>query len=206
MQVKAVVFDVGNVLIEWQPERYFDAQIGRNRREALFDAVDLHGMMTRIDEGGVFGDVVEETALAHPGWSHEIRWFRDRWNDLAGPEISHSVRLLRALRAKGMPCFALSNFGRENFPMSEAAYPFLTEFDRRYISGVMKLAKPNPAIYAEVESDCGLSPNTLLFADDRADNIEAAAKCGWHTHLFTTPDRFGADLVERGLLSPEEAQ
>ncbi|MEM6587843.1 MAG: HAD family phosphatase [Pseudomonadota bacterium] len=206
MQVDAVVFDIGNVLIGWQPEQYFDAQIGESRRRALFDAVDLHGMMTRIDEGGVFGDVVEATALAHPDWGDEIRWFRDRWNDLAGPEITRSVRLLRALRAKGMPCFALSNFGRENFPLSEAAYPFLTEFDRRYISGVMKLAKPNPAIYAEVETDCGLQPGALLFADDRADNIEAAAARGWQTHLFTTPDRFAADLIARGLLTQQEAQ
>ncbi|MEL7252532.1 MAG: HAD-IA family hydrolase [Pseudomonadota bacterium] len=206
MQVEAVVFDIGNVLIGWQPERYFDARIGEERRRALFGAVDLHGMMQRIDEGGVFGDVVEETALAHPKWTHEIRWFRDHWGDLAGPEITHSVRLLRALRAKGIPCFALSNFGRENFPLSEAAYPFLKEFDRRYISGEMKLAKPDPAIFAAVEADCGLAPGALLFADDRADNTDAAAACGWQTHLFTTPDLFAADLVARGLLEPQEAQ
>lgn len=206
MQVEAVVFDIGNVLIGWQPERYFDAQIGREQREALFRAVDLHAMMTRIDEGGVFERVVEQTALAHPDWSDEILWFRDRWNDLAGPEITHSVRLLRALRTKGTPCFALSNFGRENFPMSEAEFPFLTEFDRRYISGVMKLAKPDPAIYAAVEADCGLDPASLLFADDREDNIAAAAARGWQTHLFTAPDRFANDLVARGLLTQEEAR
>ncbi len=206
MQVEAVVFDIGNVLIGWQPERYFDTRIGPARRRALFDAVDLHGMMQRIDEGGVFGDVVEETAMAYPDWSDEIRCFRDRWNDLAGPEIAHSVRLLRALRSKGMPCFALSNFGRENFPLSEVEFPFLTEFDRRYISGVMKLAKPNPAIYAEVETDSGLHPGALLFADDRRDNIEAAAARGWQTHLFTSPDCFAADLVARGLLGPDEAR
>ncbi|MEO0371092.1 MAG: HAD-IA family hydrolase [Pseudomonadota bacterium] len=206
MQVEAVIFDIGNVLIGWQPERYFDAQIGQTRRDALFAAVDLHGMMQRIDEGGVFGDVVEDTALAHPDWTAEIRWFRDHWNDMAGPEITHSVRLLRALRTKGVQCFALSNFGKENFPMSEAEFPFLTEFDRRYISGVMKLAKPDPAIYAAVEADCGMTPQALLFADDREENTKAAAARGWQTHLFTTPDLFATDLVARGLLTADEAQ
>ena len=206
MQVEAVVFDIGNVLIDWQPERYFDAQIGEIRRTALFDAVDIHAMMVRIDKGGVFGEVVEDTALAHPDWTREVRWVRDHWNDVAGPEISLSVRLLRALKAKGMPVFALSNFGKENFPMTEAEYPFLREFDRRYISGEMRMVKPDVEIYAAVEADCGLAPHALLFADDRQENIEAAAARGWQTHLFAGPERFAADLVARGLLTADEAR
>ena len=206
MQVEAVVFDIGNVLIGWQPERYFDAQIGESRRAALFETVDIHAMMVRIDKGGVFGDVVEETALAHPDWALEVRWVRDHWNDVAGPEISLSVRLLRALKAKGLSVFALSNFGKENFPMTEAEYPFLREFDRRYISGEMRMVKPDEEIYAAVEADYGLAPQTLLFADDRRENIEAAAARGWQTHLFAGPEGFAADLVARGLLTADEAQ
>ena len=206
MQVEAVVFDIGNVLIGWQPERYFDTHIGESRRTALFETVDIHAMMVRIDKGGVFGDVVEETALAHPDWTEEVRWVRDHWNDVAGPEISLSVRLLRALRAKGLPVFALSNFGKENFPMTEAEYPFLREFDRRYISGEMRMVKPDDEIYAAVETDCGFAPHTLLFADDRQENIEAAAARGWQTHLFAAPEAFADDLVARGLLTPDDLQ
>ena len=102
MQVEAVVFDIGNVLIDWQPERYFDAQIGEIGRTALFDAVDINAMLVRIDQGGVFGEVVEDTALAHPDGAREVRWVRDHWNGVAGPEISLSVRLWRALKAKGI--------------------------------------------------------------------------------------------------------
>ena len=206
MQVEAVVFDIGNVLIDWQPERYFDAQIGESRRTALFDAVDIHAMMVRIDKGGVFGEVVEDTALAHPEWTREVRWVRDHWNDVAGDEISLSVRLLRALKAKGMPVFALSNFGKENFPMTETKYPFLREFDRRFISGEMRMVKPDVEIYAAVEADCGLAPHALLFADDRQENIEAAAARGWQTHVFAGPEGFAADLVARGLLTADEAR
>jgi 2-haloacid dehalogenase len=206
MKVEAVIFDIGNVLIRWQPELYFDGRIGMERRKALFAAVDIHGMMVRIDKGGVFGDVVEETALAHPDWTEEVRWIRDHWGDVAQPDLPQSVRLLRALRARGTPVFALSNFGAENFPMSEAQFPFLAEFDRRFISGEMRMAKPDAEIYAAVEADCGLVPESLLFADDREDNIAAASARGWQTHLFSDPALFARDLVARGVLTEDETR
>lgn len=205
MAIEAVIFDIGNVLIRWQPEAYFDDRIGPAESAALFEAVDIHAMMMRIDQGGVFADVVEETALANPDWADQIRWVRDHWNDVAQPDIPHSVKLLRALRRKGVAVFALSNFGAQNFPMSEAKYPFLKEFDRRYISGEMGMAKPNAAIYAAVEADCGLPPGRLFFADDRDDNIASAQARGWQTHLFKGPAGFAQDLVSRGLLTAEEA-
>ena len=176
--IDAVIFDIGNVLIEWQPERYYDAKIGPARRKAMFAAVDLHAMNDRVDRGEGFREVIYATAAANPEWSAEIRDWHDRWLDLAGPEIPHSVALLRRLRARGVPVFALSNFGVGSFALSETAYSFLTEFDRRYISGHMEVIKPDPRIYEMVEEDCGLAPERLLFADDRADNIAAAAARG----------------------------
>jgi FMN phosphatase YigB (HAD superfamily) len=64
--IEAVVFDIGNVLIEWQPERYYDATIGEDRRRAMFAEVDLHGMNDRVDMGEGFRDVIYETAEAYP--------------------------------------------------------------------------------------------------------------------------------------------
>lgn len=205
MQVEAVVFDIGNVLIEWQPEAYFDRTVGPERRAALFEAVDIHGMMDRIDAGHHFGDAVAATARAYPAFKEEILWFHDRWTQLAQPAIDHSVRLLRALRAAGVPVFALSNFGVQNFPMSAAQFRFLNEFDRRYISGEMRLIKPDPAIYAAVEADCGIAPGGLLFTDDRSDNIATARARGWQVHRFEGPEGWAKCLVDRGLLSAEEA-
>ncbi|NBQ49711.1 MAG: HAD family phosphatase, partial [Marivivens sp.] len=79
-------------------------------------------------------------------------------------------------------------------------------FDRRYISGHMGEVKPEPEIYRMLEADCGVEPTALLFADDRADNIAAAAARGWKTHLFTDPQGFAARLVAEGLLSEEDAK
>ena len=200
-----MIFDIGNVLIEWQPERFYDRAIGRQRRTEMFEAVDLHGMNDRVDRGEVFADVVMEVAEATPDWAPEIRMWHDRWIEMAAPVIDHSVRLLRALRRGGVPVFALSNFGRETFEIGVANYPFLEEFDRRYISGHMGVIKPEPEIYAMVEEDCGVPPGGLLFADDRADNIEAAAARGWQTHLFEGPEGLAARLVAEGLLTEAAA-
>ncbi|NRA99007.1 MAG: HAD family phosphatase [Rhodobacteraceae bacterium] len=204
--IDAVIFDIGNVLIEWQPERYYDRVIGQERRKALFSEVDLHGMNDIIDRGGPFRDTIYETAERYPAWREEVRDWHDHWIELAAPVIDHSLSLLRALRAKGTPVFALTNFGIDSFAYAETQYPFLAEFDRRYISGHMGVIKPDPEIYRMVEADCGIAPDRLLFADDRHDNIDAATARGWHGHLFTNAQGWADRLVAEGLLTPEEAR
>lgn len=205
MSIEAVVFDIGNVLIEWQPERHYDRVIGQDRRRAMFNAIDLHGMNDRVDRGEHFETVVRETASAYPEWHDEILLWHDDWLQMARPEIPISVALLRALRGRGVPVFALSNFGIETFELATPVYPFLTEFDRSYISGHMGVTKPDAKIYAMVEADCGLAPECLLFTDDRTDNINAATARGWQTHLFDGPQGLRRRLISEGLLNAEEA-
>jgi len=205
MGVQAVVFDIGNVLIEWQPERFFDSVIGADRRRAMFAAIDLHGINDEVDRGGNFRETIVAAAKANPDWHDEVMLWHDRWIEMAAPAIDHSVRLLRALRSAGVPVFALTNFGIQTFEVAEPVYPFLKEFDRRYISGHMGVIKPDAEIYARVEADCGVPPVGLLFADDRIDNINVAAARGWQTHLFEGPLGWADRLVSEGLLSKEAA-
>lgn len=205
MNVQAVIFDIGNVLIEWQPERFYDAVIGPDRRRAMFAAVDLHAMNDRVDSGGDFADEIARTAAEWPEHGDAIRMWHSHWLDMARPEIPRSVRLLRALRARGMPVFALSNFGLEPFGMARGVYPFLDEFDRLFLSGAMRVTKPATGIYEMLEQGCGLPPGTLLFTDDRAENIAAAAARGWQTHLFDGPEGWARRLVAEGLLTESEA-
>ncbi|MEY1557408.1 HAD family hydrolase [Yoonia sp. R2331] len=200
MTINAVIFDIGNVLIEWQPERFYDRVIGKARRRDMFAALDLHGMNDDVDKGADFRTTVTQFAAANPDWHGEIMMWHDNWLEMAAPAIDGSVDILRKLRAAGVPVFALSNFGVQTFEIAEPVYPFLTEFDRRYISGHMRVTKPDPAIYQMVEDDCGLPPDTLLFADDRQDNIDAAAARNWQTHLFDGPSGFADRLQAEGLL------
>lgn len=204
MAIEAVVFDIGNVLIEWQPERYYDRVIGEARRRAMFEEVDLHGINERVDAGDDFRSVIYEAAERHPAWRDEIRQWHDNWTELASPAIPGSVTLLRALRERGVPVFFLSNIGEGPLSQGQAIYPFLREYDRAYISGAMKAMKPHARIYEMVEADCGLAPETLLFADDRADNIATAAARGWQVHLFQGPEGWAECLASHGLL-PEGA-
>lgn len=206
MAIEAVIFDIGNVLIEWQPEAFYDRAIGKERREAFFSAVDMHRHHHGIDEGKPFRETIFALADQNPEWHAEIRMWHDDWVALAAPEISHSVRLLQALRRRNVPVFTLTNFGAENYPLTQEAFPFLKGFDREYVSGRLKVAKPDPEIYVHVERDCSIAPEGLLFADDREENIAVAAARGWKTHHFTGPQGWADRLVLEGLLTTEDAK
>lgn len=205
MTVRAVLFDIGNVLIKWRPERFFDRVVGVDRRAAFFAGVPIPEMNERVDAGENFQDSVVEMIAAHPDWTDELALWRDRWIEMASPAIDHSVRLLRALHHARHPVFALSNFGNETFEIAVPTYLFLNELDRRFISAELGMSKPNTAIYQRVEAECGIPQDALLFTDDRRENIPAAQERGWQTHLFDGPDGWAAQLVREGLLTTEAA-
>ena len=98
MPIDAVVFDVGNVLIEWQPERAYDLLIGEDKRREMFAELDLHDMNNDVDLGAPLKERAYAFADEHPKWGDAIRMWHDNWFDLAGPAVDHSWRLLRALR------------------------------------------------------------------------------------------------------------
>lgn len=205
MTVDIVVFDIGNVLIEWQPERHYDAIIGEARRKEMFAAVDLHAINDDVDRGAPFRATIEKAASEYTEFKDEIlMWYFD-WIKMAAPAIPHSVALLRALRVKGVRVVALSNFGIESFEFAETKYPFLTEFDKTYVSGRMGCVKPHRLIYEMLEAGEQAQGGRLLFADDRQDNIDMAASRGWQTHLFEGPQGWAKRLVDEGLLTIEEA-
>ncbi len=206
MTIEAVVLDIGNVLIHWNPERIYDARLGVAQRRRFFDETDIHAMNLEVDRGADFLGSVQALARAHPDWHDEVMVWHDQWIQLASPAIDHSVRLMQALQRRGVPVFALSNFGIGTFDVACATYPFLSKFDRSYISGHMGVIKPEPEIYARLEADCGVAPQNLLFTDDRPENINAAQARGWQTHLFDAPGDWAQTLIKSGLLSEEDAR
>jgi 2-haloacid dehalogenase len=203
-EIKAVIFDIGNVLVEWQPERFYDAVIGVERRKQMFETVDLHGMNDEVDSGGPFQETIYNWAEKYPEFRSEIRMWHDRWIEMAAPLIDLSWASLHALQAKGIPVFALSNFGIGSFAYAESEYPELRAFDQRYISGHMGVIKPASQIYQMLEEECGLPAESLLFTDDRKENIDAAANRGWYTHLFEGPEGWVDCLTTHGLLERSE--
>jgi len=198
---KAVIFDIGNVLIEWQPQRLYRELIPDDgARRAFFETADPEAMNDEVDRGAPFRETVYDHAEKFPQYRELIRAWHDRWLDMASPSIPGSWEILRALKAENIPVFALSNFGIESFAYAETIYPVLAEFDRRFISGHMGLIKPDPQIYAELEAATGLNGAELTFFDDREDNIEAARGFGWQAHVFKGPSGMLVNLEEMGLL------
>lgn len=205
MKPRAIVHDIGRVLIHWDPQGFYDREIGPEARARLFAEVDLEGMNLSIDNGAPWRETVHATAEIHPEWAGAIRLWHARWLEMASPAIDHSVRLMRALRARGVPVYALTNFGRESFAFARTRYDFFNEFDGMVVSGEHGVMKPAPRIYELVEEMTGLAGDALLFVDDNEDNIAAALARGWKAHLFEDSVGWAARLVEEGLLPEEDA-
>lgn len=203
--IKAVIFDIGNVLVEWQPERFYDRKIGVEMRKRLFAAVDLHAMNDNIDRGQDFHQTVHKASLEHPEFAEAIMMWHDHWIDIAAPVIEASLGLAMALKSRGHSVFILSNIGQKPFDLAAVRDPRLVTFDRIYLSGPLGVIKPDPEIYRMVEEDSGIPAAALLFTDDRSENLKAAAERGWQTHLFQSSDAFARALVAHGLLTNAEA-
>jgi 2-haloacid dehalogenase len=201
-KVEAVVFDIGRVLIHWDPEGFFDRQIGKPRRKELFAAVDLHGMNDTIDMGRDIADAVGELAAQNPKYADDILLWHSHWLDMVDSDIPETAAILRALRAAGVPVFALSNFGIQTLEIAEKAFPVLKEFDQRFISGHLKVIKPDARIYEILEQETGIFPEGLLFIDDKPENIAAAKARGWQGHLFDSPEGLISALKGFGLPTP----
>lgn len=202
---EAVVFDIGNVLMHWNPEGFYDARLGEAGRRRLFAETGIEAMNVAIDAGAPFRATVEAHAAAHPDWAEDILCWYHNWIEMASPRIEGSIALLRALRAKRVPVLALTNFGDDSFTYAQSQYDFLNEFDRAFVSARMGMIKPEAEIYRQLEEAMGLAPERLIFTDDKAENIEAAAARGWRVHLFTGWQGWAGRLVDEGLLTKTEA-
>ncbi|QFU09938.1 Alpha-D-glucose-1-phosphate phosphatase YihX [Rhodobacteraceae bacterium THAF1] len=206
MGVDLVVLDIGNVLLNWDPEGFYDRTMGRVARVRMFREVPLHKMNLSIDAGAPWAETVEETAQTYARWGKDIRSWHTHWDKMAAPLIDDSVDMMRTLRAKGMPVWALTNFGRETFDYAQVLYPVLAEFDGAVVSGHLGILKPEAGIYEALEQRTGVDPSRILFTDDRPENIAAAEARGWQVHHFTGAKGWAQRLVAEGLLDPSEAR
>jgi 2-haloacid dehalogenase len=204
-QPQAVIFDIGNVLVGWDPEGYYDARIGPEKRRQFFAEVPIHKANVQMDAGVAFADCIVPLAQLHPQWRDEVMAWQVDLLAMLQPVIFRSVALMRALKRKGVPVFALTNWGDEHFDIAARHFAFFNEFDRAFVSARLGLIKPDPAIYAVVERETGIEPSGLLFVDDKAENVAAAAFRGWRVHQFEGWQGWAARLVAEGLLTKQEA-
>lgn len=198
--VDAVVFDIGNVIVAWDPRNlYRKLSDDPDAIEAFLAQVCTSEWNHRIDLGEPWDALTDELAAAHPDHREWIHAYRDRWDEMLGGLIEESVAALRCLRAAGVPVYGLSNFSAETWPIAAARYDVLGEFDDLILSAEVGLAKPDPAVFELAAKRFNVTPARTLFIDDRADNIAAAAVCGWHTRHFSDPGRLQLAFARLGL-------
>jgi 2-haloacid dehalogenase len=199
--VDAVVFDLGGVLIDWNPRYLYRALFDDNEEmETFLRDVCSPSWIAGVDAGRPFGDAIRDLAAEHPSQRELIEAFRARWEEMLGKEIIGSVRIVEELHDVGIPLFALSNWSAETFPIARERYLFLQLFDGILISGDAGHAKPAPGIFDVFLQRFGLTAHRCIFVDDRAENLRAAAKMGFDTVEFESPEQLGKKLAARGLL------
>ena len=197
------MFDLGGVLIDWDP-RYLYRSIfdDESRMEEFLATVTTREWNIAQDAGRPWSEAVEELATRYPEWRDEINAYWQRWPETLGEAIEPTVEILAELRAAGVPLYALSNWSAETFPFAEARYPFLSWFDGIVVSGFERLVKPDPRIFRLLLDRYGLQPSGTIFVDDQAANVEAARGVGIHGIRFVDAPTLRADLATLGLPEP----
>ena len=196
-----LVFDLGNVLIGWEPRAlYRKLYAGRDDEMEWFLAnVCTLAWNLEQDRGRRFAQAVEELVRAHPEPLHAaIRAYHERWPEMLTGDIEGSVELLLKLHAAGTPLYALTNWNQETFAHARQRYAWLARFAGIVVSGEEGLVKPDPAIYRTLLQRYGLSAGECLFIDDSPANVAGALAVGMHALQFHDPEQLRADLQRRG--------
>lgn len=200
-----VVFDIGDVLVEWRPQRLYERLIAdAAERDRFFAEICPTEWNARFDAGEPMPEGVEAHAARHPAHADLIRAWWSRWPEMLGPAIEASQACFAALKAKGTRVHGLSNFAAETFEIARKMYPILDRFDVLVVSAHVKTIKPEPRIYEILEQRTGAAPEALYFIDDRPENVAAARARGWRAHLFRGAAGLMQAMVEDGLLEPHE--
>jgi 2-haloacid dehalogenase len=201
VRVDHVVFDVGNVLIQWDPEHLYRKLIDDPAARARFLAeVCTPAWNLEQDRGRSWADAVAERVALFPEHAALIRAYDERWMEMVPGEVPGSVALLEALRETGVPLYAITNFSAQKFAESQARFGFLRRFRDVVVSAEERLLKPDPAIYRVLLARNGLEAGRCLFIDDGEKNVRGAEAVGMRAHHFRDAAGLAAELRALGLL------
>jgi len=195
------VFDLGGVLIHWDPRTLY--------RKLLRDEAEVEAFLSEVctaewnhrqDEGRTCAEATAELTARHPDKADLIAAYYDRWLEMLGDAIHGTVAILAELDAAGVPLYAISNWSRETFHHARARFDFLRRFRDIVVSGEVGVAKPDPRIYQLFLARHQLAAGDCLFIDDVARNVDAARALGMTAIQFESPAQLRGQL--RSILAP----
>jgi 2-haloacid dehalogenase len=196
-----VVFDLGNVLIRWDPHPAIAAAVGAEEATRFLEAddFDFPAWNHAQDAGRRWAEAEQEAGRTHPHWHRHVLGYRANFTrSLLGP-VEDTVGVLAELRDLGVPLFALTNWSDELFPHALERFTFLAHFEDIVVSGAEGVAKPDPAIFEVLRRRTGRALEGSVFIDDSPANVAAAARAGMDAIVFTDTGHLREDLRSRGL-------
>jgi 2-haloacid dehalogenase len=193
--IDAVAFDLGGVLIDWDPRYVY--------RELFADPADMEEFLASVctrdwhrahDLGVDITRSCAELAAEHPEHRDLIMVWAERGEEMVAGQLDGTVEILAEVKAAGLPCYALSNMEPDAFRVRRTRFPFMDWFDGHVISGLERVAKPDPRIFEILLRRHGLRPERTVFIDDQARNIAAARELGLIGLQFSSAAQLRADL------------
>lgn len=199
-KITSVVFDIGGVLIDWNPRHLFRKVFENEEEMEWFLAnVCTYEWNVQQDGGKLFSVATAELQQKFPEYSDKIALYYGRWEEMLDGEIIGTVEIFRRLKSAGMPLYALSNWSHEAFPVAYNRYGFMKEFDGLVVSGYEKLLKPDHAIYRILMDRYSINPAESVYIDDNKPNAIAATELGFNAIHFSSPDQLRGELALLGL-------
>jgi 2-haloacid dehalogenase len=200
--IDTLVFDLGGVLIDWNPDYLYNKIIpDEKERKWFLSTICTPDWNEEQDAGRSLREATEHLVARYPSHEAAIRAYYDRWTEMLGGPIHETVEIFRELKSRGqLKLYALTNWSAETFPVALEMYEFLHWFDGRLVSGEEKMRKPFPEIYRLLIERFGIEPEKAIYVDDNIRNILPARELGFIGIHFRTPGLFREELKGLGLL------
>ena len=200
--IKAILFDFGNVLLEWNPRHVYRRYFPDNEAamEKFLHEVGLMDWNAQQDKGRTFKEGVAVLSKQFPQYSDLIQAYHDNWEESIGDSLAGTVDLMKRLKKAGYPVYGLSNWSTETFPLVREKYEFFGLLDDIILSGEVGAIKPDPEFFEISLWRIGRPAQECLFIDDAPANILQAQKMGFATILFESPEQLEKELHMLGLL------
>jgi 2-haloacid dehalogenase len=202
MKIDAIIFDLGGVLVDWDPAYLFDQLFeDGEKKKYFFEQVCTADWNEEQDAGRSIQEATEHLVAIHPEWKPYIEAYYGRWEEMLGGPIHDTVEVFRELKEKNQyRIYALTNWSAELFPIALERYEFLHWFHGRVVSGEEKMRKPFREFYQLIIERYNLIPEQTLFIDDNLRNIEAAEAMGLQCIRFTSATQLREELHSRSIL------
>ena len=201
--IKNIVFDLGGVLIDWNPEYVFLKEFRGDREKMnwFFNTICTSSWNEEQDAGHSIEKATNERVAMFPKHERLIRMYYGEWEQMLGFEHTETVEILRRLHdSKEHSIYSLTNWSNETFPVALKKFPFLSWFKGILVSGDVGLKKPDPEIYKLLLDRYGLEANTCVFIDDRTENVKAASALGFSGIVFKNHTQLSKDLKKLNII------